>query len=73
MSDDTRYTAQQLNDAACGLAQEIWDKKWAHVSDLRSKPVGDCAEIVRELERRCPGFQPDDYKRAIARGMFGMR
>lgn len=73
MSDDTRYTAQQLNDAACGLAREIWEKKWTHVSELRSKPVGECAEILRELERRCPGFQADVYERAIARVMFETR
>ena len=73
MSDNAHYSAQQLKDAALGLAQEIWDKKWAHVSELSSKPVGECAEILRELERRCPGFQVEIYKRAIANGMFETR
>ena len=73
MTDDTHHAFNQLNSAAGTLAQEIWDKKWGHVADLKVKPVGDCDDIVRELERRCPGFAPDDYKRAIAKGMFGQR
>jgi hypothetical protein len=70
---DLRYLHQELNLVACVLAQEIWDKKWEHVADLKAKPVGECSEIIRELEHRCPGFTQEAYKRAIAKGMFESR
>jgi hypothetical protein len=73
MNDDSRSAHFQLGLAAASLAQEIWDGKWAHIADLRKKPVGECADLVDELARRCPGFGRDDYARAIARGMFEQR
>lgn len=62
-----------LKSAAYKLAEEIWDKKWEHVSDLKTKPVPDCVEIIDELRRRCPGYRLEQYKRAIAQGMFESR
>ncbi|TNJ32633.1 hypothetical protein E1B00_15430 [Arenimonas terrae] len=73
MTDDRRFAHQQLNSVAYVLAEEIRDGNWDHVPDLKAKPVGDCLEIVGELERRCPGFAPEAYKRAIATGMFETR
>jgi hypothetical protein len=70
---DLRDVHQQLDFAAGVLAQEIWDKRWGHVADLKSKPVGECREIISELERRCPGFTSEAYKLAISKGMFESR
>ena len=64
---------EDLSKAAYILADEIWDGKWKHVSDLSSKPVPDCIEIINELEKRCPGHEKRKYERAIAQGMFESR
>ncbi len=73
MTDDSRFAHQQLNLAAAQLAEEIWAKRWEHVTDLKVKPVGECTQLVAELERRCPGFSPNEYSRALARGMQDSR
>lgn len=62
-----------LSMAACLLAQEIWDQKWAHIARLKNKPVGECVEIIDELKRRCPGHTIEEYKEAIAKGMYDQR
>jgi hypothetical protein len=62
-----------LRTAAYHLAEEIWENKWDHVTDLRSKPVGACVDIINELRRRCPGHTLEEYKRAMADGMFDSR
>lgn len=70
---NSRFSANPLGSVAFGLAQEIWEKKWEHVADLKTKPVPECVDIIRELERRCPGHTLEQYKRAIAQGMHDSR
>jgi hypothetical protein len=62
-----------LSKASLELAEEIWSEKWVHVTDLRTKPVCDCKEIMEELEKRCPGHTDDEYREAISRGMWESR
>lgn len=64
--NDLYFTAYQL-------AEEIRDGLWGHIKDLQTKPVSDCKEIIDELSKRCPGHSQDEYKRAIAKGMFEAR
>jgi hypothetical protein len=58
----------ELQAVAYQLADEIRDRKWDHV--LGPKPAPDCIEITTELARRCPGYTVEQYKRAIATGLF---
>lgn len=73
MTDDSHFAHEQLNLAAAQLAEEIWAKRWEHVADLKVKPVGECVQVVAELEKRCPGFSASEYSRALARGMLESR
>lgn len=62
-----------LYTAAYRLADEIRDGKWKHVSDLSKKPVPQCDELIRELERRCPGYADCVYREAMAKGIQDSR
>jgi hypothetical protein len=62
-----------LPEASYRLAKEIRDGRWKHVRDLAVKPVPDCEEILQELRRRCPGYSRQDYRTAIAKGVFESR
>jgi hypothetical protein len=59
-----------LGLAADKLSEEIRDKLWDHISDLRTKPVAACEEMIRELESGCPGHVKEEYQEAISRSMF---
>jgi hypothetical protein len=63
----------ELSNAAYQLAEEIRDGLWQHVKALLTKPVPDCKEIIDELAKRCPGRSQEEYRQAIARGMFESR
>ncbi len=54
---------------AYDLAAEIWDGKWAHISELKSKPVTECEQIISELSSRAPGFKLEQYKKTMALAM----
>jgi hypothetical protein len=55
------------------LADEIRGGRWKHIADLATKPVPDYENIIRELERRCPGHSNEKYRDAIATGLFESR
>jgi hypothetical protein len=63
--------SQELVNAAYSLAEEIRGGKWSHLYDPH-KPVAAeyYPEFIDELRRRCPGYTPDAYKRALADAMF---
>lgn len=63
-------TRAALGRSADKLSEEIRDQKWDHISDLRTKPVAACKEIICELESRCPGHAKEEYEKAISRSMF---
>ena len=62
-----------LETAANDLASEIWEKKWQHLAELKSRPVQDCREITDELARRFPGCTLQEYKGAITKAVFECR
>jgi hypothetical protein len=62
-----------LPEASYQLAEEIRDGRWKHVQDLAVKPAPDCEDIIQELQRRCPGHSRQDYRTAIAKGLFESR
>jgi hypothetical protein len=64
---------EMLAKAADNLAEEIHRGKWDHIADLAVKPAGACAEIVQGLERRCPGYEFSDYRKAIGHVLFESR
>ncbi len=68
-----KQSRSALRIASDQLSDEIWERKWEHVADLKVKPVGECIEIIRELERRCPGHTQEEYQDVIARSMFTNR
>jgi len=62
-----------LSDASNKLSEEIWEGKWDHIQGIRTMPIGQCTEILHELERRCPGHTSQEYQDAITRSMFTWR
>lgn len=77
MSNKKKQQKQQtklaLQDISNKLSEEIWEGKWDHIPGIHTKPIGQCMEILQELERRCPGHTTEDYKDAIVRSMFTWR
>ena len=63
----------RLRDAAGTLSEEVWEGKWDHLREIRTKPIGKCTEILKELERRCPGHSLEEYRDAYSRSMFTHR
>ena len=62
-----------LSEAAYQLGEEIRDGRLKHVADLASKPAPDCDELIRQFERRCPGYSRREYQTALATGLFESR
>jgi hypothetical protein len=58
-----------LSKAAKALSEEIWEGKWDHLQEVESVPIGQWAEMAKELERRCPGHTLQEYRDAICREM----
>jgi hypothetical protein len=59
-----------LEAAAYELAGEVWDGKWDHVPEVKTRPIDEWTAIPAELERRCPGYSTDQYVRTVAKGMM---
>ncbi len=72
MTHKKHLARQALAAAADALSDEIWEGKWNHIPELRTKPIGkygEIIEIMRELERLCPGHSQEEYQDAIARSL----
>lgn len=63
----------RLRDASNALSEEVWEGKWDHLPEIRTKQIGECTEILKELERRCPGHSLEEYRDAYSRSMFTHR
>ncbi len=61
---------ERLREASNALSEEVWEGKWDHLPEIRKKTIGECTEILRELERRCPGHSVEEYRDAYCRSMF---
>ena len=63
---------EELKEYGANLAEEIrlgsWDGKYD-----KQLPVPQSKIILRELETRCPGYSNEEYKSAIAYGLFVTR
>ena len=62
-----------LEEAASVLIDEIWDRKWDHVPEVKTKPIDQWTAIPAELQRRCPGYSAEQYPRAVRKGMIRYR
>lgn len=65
--------SRSIDDVAYELAEEIHGGKWNHISEIHTKPVPRCMEIMDEFKRRCPGHTLEQYQKAIADGLFASR
>ena len=63
----------RLREASNVLSEEVWGGKWDHLLEIRKKPIGECREILKELERRCPGHTLEEYRDAYCRSMVNNR
>jgi hypothetical protein len=59
-----------LEAACCQFAEEIRRGDWAHVSEVQTRPVPQIPALVREIERRCPGYSLEQYQSGLARGLY---
>jgi hypothetical protein len=73
MTKKKHEARERLRDASNALSEEVWEGKWDHFPEIRSKPIGECMDILRELERRCPGHSITEYRDAYCRSMFTHR
>lgn len=55
----------RLRDASNALSEEVWQGKWDQLPEIRTKPKGDCTEILEELERRCPGHSLEGISKCL--------
>lgn len=61
---------KKLEAAAITLVDEIWGGKWDHVAEVKDKPIDQWTVMPAELMRRCPGYDPEQYRRIITKGMI---
>ncbi len=73
MSKKKTAARQALRHAADVLSDEVWQGKWNHIPDLNRRPIPEWAEILSELEKRCPGHSVQAYEDALIRSHFGRR
>jgi hypothetical protein len=59
----------RLPKEADDLAKEIHNGDWDRFPELAAEPTPDHVELLKELERRCPGWSEADYERALADGL----
>lgn len=64
-----KITLNPLEAAAYKLVDEVWEGKWDHIPEVKTKPVDEWTAIPAELEHRCPSYSAEQYARAIAKGM----
>jgi hypothetical protein len=55
-----------LPKEASRLAGEIQEGLWGRFPYLGTEPAPVRAELINELERRCPGLPKGDYERALS-------
>ena len=73
MTKQKHLAREALRKASNELSVEFVEGKWDHVPGIRSTPVGDCTELLKELERRCPGHTLEEYQDAFRRSVFTYR
>lgn len=74
MSKKRQAARQVIPVASDSLIAEIDAGKWDHLKPpLRSIPVEEWHEVIREFARRCPGLHRNDYIEALRRSQFHNR
>ena len=56
----------RLPKEADALAKEVHNGDWNRFPEMASEAAPDRVELLRELERRCPGWSGADYEKALA-------
>ena len=56
----------RLPGEAHNLAREIHEGHWDRFPELGTDPAPVHVELIRELERRCPGWSDADYEKALS-------
>ncbi|MBI1323160.1 hypothetical protein GC170_08225 [bacterium] len=64
---------EALREASNALSVEFAEGKWDHLPGIRTIPLGECIELMQELERRCPGHTLQQYQDAFRRSVFNYR
>jgi hypothetical protein len=64
----------RLSLAAYDLCMEVRDGAWeAALKSVSNAQPAACPEVIEDLRRRCPGHSVEEYRRAIAQGMYNSR
>ena len=62
-----------LGLASDALIMEMNQGKWDHIPNLNNIPITQIIEINEELEKRCPGYEKEQYQESIARSIINNR
>ncbi|TXH57800.1 MAG: hypothetical protein E6Q97_03790 [Desulfurellales bacterium] len=73
MTERKHQAREALREASNELSVEFAEGKWDHLPGIRTTPVGECMELLKELERRCPGHAAEAYQEAFRRSVFTYR
>ena len=73
MTKQNHQAREALREASNKLSEEFAEGKWDHIPGIRKMPVGDSVELLKELERRCPGHTTEEYREAFLRSVFTQR
>lgn len=73
MSKKKSRAKEHLRDAAKALLDEINSGTWNHISELKTRPIGEQIELAKELEKRSPGHSKEVYLETIGRALWNNR
>jgi len=73
MTKQKQAARKLLRKASDEISDEIWQGKWDHIPNLNNKVISEWTEILKELEKRCPGHKKESYEEALARSHFTRR
>ena len=74
MSKKRKIERKIFSDTTDALVREVVLGKWNHVSpDWSSIPVEDWSEVIQKYSLRCPGYDKEDYTKALRRSQWNYR
>jgi hypothetical protein len=62
-----------LRKAADDLVVEMFQGKWDHLPNFKSRPMNELTELFDELEKRCSGHKSEVYKNIFLRSYWENR
>ncbi len=73
MTKKKQAARKSLREASDEISDEVWQGKWDHIPNLNGKVISEWTEILKELEKRCPGHTKEKYEDALASSHFTRR